>query len=128
MIGRTVTACVPGYIQKRESIFKFHVATPEQHFNEKVKTQWRTESFGCRDDNNTQRSVVDERVMNFLSKSIRKINDRYVVHLIWYDDNVNLPENFAAAARRLRFLENRLSHDLRVAANYKTIDMDMEKG
>ena len=66
--------------------------------------------------------------MNFLSKSIRKINDRYVVHLIWYDDNVNLPENFAAAARRLRFLENRLSRDLGVAANYKTIDMDMEKG
>ena len=66
--------------------------------------------------------------MNFLSKSIRKINDRYVVHLIWYDDNVNLPENLAAAARRLRFLENRLSRDLGEAANYKTIDMDMEKG
>ena len=53
MIGWTVTACVPGYIEKRESIFKFHVATPEDDFNEKVKTQWRIESFGCRDDNNT---------------------------------------------------------------------------
>ena len=93
MIGWTVTACVPDYIQKRESIFKFHVATPEEDFNEKEKTQWQTESFGCRADNNTQRSVVDERVMNFLNKSIRKINDRYVVHLIWCDDNDNLPEN-----------------------------------
>ena len=37
MIGWTVTACVPGYIQKRESIFKFHVATPEDDFNEKGK-------------------------------------------------------------------------------------------
>lgn len=55
------------------------------------------------------------------------MNDRYVVPLIWCDDNVNLPENFAAAARRLKFLENRLSHDLGVGANYKTIDMDMGK-
>ena len=53
MIGWTVTACVPGYIQKWEYIFKFHVATPEDDFNQKVKTQRRIESFGCRDDNNT---------------------------------------------------------------------------
>ena len=49
--------------------------------------------------------------------------------MIWCDKNVNLPDNFPAAARRLEFLEKRLSRDPELAANYKrTIDMDMKKG
>ena len=42
---------------------------------------------------------------------------------------MDLPDNFAAAARRLEFLEKRLSRDPEFAANYKkTFDIDMEKG
>ena len=53
----------------------------------------------------------------------------YEVPLIWCYKNVNLPGNFSAAARRLEFLEKRLSCDPELAANYnKTIDMDMKKG
>ena len=54
---------------------------------------------------------------------------RYEVPLNWCDNNVNLPDRFAAAARRLEFLEKRLGRDPELAANYeKSIDMDMEKG
>ena len=57
------------------------------------------------------------------------MDGRYEVPLIWCDDSVDLPDNFAAAARRLEFLEKRLSRDPELAANYKkSIDMDMEKG
>ena len=67
--------------------------------------------------------------MKLLNKSKRKTDGRYEVPLIWHNDNVNLPDNFAAAAQRLEFLEKRLSHDLELAANFKnTIDMDMERG
>ncbi|XP_068692553.1 uncharacterized protein [Montipora foliosa] len=125
----TVTGRVPGYIQGQQSVCKVHVATPEEELNETVKTWWRTENFGCRYDNDTQRSVEDERVMEFLNESTRKVDGRYEVPLIWCDKNVNLPDNFPAAARRLEFLEKRLSRDPELAANYKrTIDMDMKKG
>ena len=128
-IGWTVTGRVPGYVQRQESVCKVHVATPDEELNETVKTWWQTENFGCRYDNDTQRSVEDEGVMKFLNESTRKVDGRYEVPLIWCDKNVNLPDNFPAAARRLEFLEKRLSRDPELATNYKkTIDMDLEKG
>ena len=87
------------------------MATPDGELNESVKTWWRTENFGCRYDNDTQRSVEDGRVMRFLNESTRKVDGRYEVPLIWWDGSVNLPDNFVAAARRLEFLEKRLTRD-----------------
>ena len=105
------------------------MATPDEELNEAVKTWWRTENFGCRYDNDTQRSVEDGRVMKFLNESTRKENGLYEVFLIWCHDRVDLPDNFSAAARRLEFLEKRLNCDPELAADYKkTIDTDMEKG
>ena len=57
------------------------------------------------------------------------MNGCYEVPLIWCDDSVDLPDNFAAAAWQLEFLEKRLSRDPELAGNYKkTIDIYMEKG
>ena len=84
------------------------MATPDEELNETVKTWWRTENFGCRYDNDTERSVEEDRVMKFLDESTHKADDRYEVPLIWRDDTVELPDNFALL--------------------WKTIDMDMEKG
>ena len=81
-IGWTVTGRVPGYIQEQESVCKVHVATPDEELNETVKTWWRTENFGCRYDDDTQRLVEDARVMNFLNESTRKVDGRYEVPLI----------------------------------------------
>ena len=67
--------------------------------------------------------------MKFLNESTRKVDGRYEVPLIWCDKNVNLPDNFFAATRRLEFLKKRLSLDPELATNYKeTIDMDLRKG
>ena len=68
--------------------------------------------------------------MKFLNENTGKLDCRYEVLLIWCDDSVDLPDNFAPAARWLEFLEKRRSRDpLELAANYKkTIDMGMEKG
>ena len=128
-IGWTVTGRLPGHIQECESVCKVHVATPDEELNETVKTWWRTENFGCRYDNDTQRSVEDERVMKFLDENTRKVDGRYEVPLIWHDDKVELLDNFAAAAERLNFLEKKLNCNPELAERYrKTIDMDMEKG
>ena len=114
-IGWTVTGRVPSYVQRQESVCKVHVTTPDEELNETVKMWWRTENFGCRYDNDTQRSVEDERVMKFLNESTRKVDGRYEVPLIWCDKHVNLPDNFPAAARRLEFVEKRLSRDPELA-------------
>jgi len=66
--------------------------------------------------------------MKFLNESTRKVDGRYEVPLIWRDDKVKLPDNFAAAAQHLNFLE-KLNRNPELAERYrKTIDMDMEKG
>ena len=128
-IGWTLTGRLPGHIQECESVCKVHVATPDEELNETVKTWWRTENSGCRYDNDTQRSVEDERVMKFLDESTRKVDGRYEVPLIWRDDTVEVPDNFAAATQRLNFLEKKLNRNPELAERYrKTIDMDMEKG
>ena len=128
-IGWTVTGRLRGHIQECESVCKVHVATPDEELNETVKTWWRTENFGCRNDNDTQRSVEDERVMKFLDENTRKVDGRYEVPLIWRNDKVELPDNFAAAAQCLNFLEKKLNRNPELAERYrKTIDMDMEKG
>ena len=82
-IGWTVIGRVPGFVQRQESVCKVHVATLDEELNETVKTWWRTQNFGCRYDNDTQRSVEDERVMKFLNESTRKVDGRYEVPLIW---------------------------------------------
>ena len=84
-IGWTVTGRVPRYIQGQESVCKVYVATPEEELNETVKSWWRTENFGCRYYNDTQRSVEEERVLKFLNESTRKVDGRYEVPLIWCD-------------------------------------------
>ena len=128
-IGWTVTGRLPGHVRECESICKVHVATPDEELNETVKTWWRTENFGCRYDSDIQRSVEDEKVMKFLDEKTCKVDGRYEVPLIWRDDKVDLPDNFAAAAQRLNFLEKRLSRDPDLAERYrKTIDTDIEKG
>ena len=87
------------------------MATPDEELNESVKTWWRTENFGCRYDNDTRRSVEDGRVTKFLNERTQKVDGRYEVPLIWWDGSVNLPVNFVAVARRLEFLEKRLTRD-----------------
>ena len=127
VFARGLDGRLPGHIQECKSVRKVHVATPDEKLNETVKTWWRTENFGCH-DNDTQRSVEDERVMKFLDESTRNVDGRYEVPLIWHDDTVELPDNFAAAAQRLDFLEKKLNRNPELAKRYrKTIGIDMEK-
>ena len=44
-LGWTVTGRLPGYIEDGESVYKVHMATPDEVLHETVKTWWRTENF-----------------------------------------------------------------------------------
>lgn len=112
-MGWTKTGRLPGYMfmQEQESVFKAHVTTHDEDLNETVKTWWRTENFGCRYDNDTRRSVEDQKVMTFLEESTRKMDGRYEVPLIWRDDKVDLLKSYDSATQRLYFVEKRLNRD-----------------
>ena len=54
-LGWTVTGRLPGYIEDGESVYKVHIATPDEVLHETVKRWWRTENFECRYDYDVQR-------------------------------------------------------------------------
>ena len=107
----TVTGRLPGYIQDSESVYKIHVATPDEVLHETVKTWWRTENFGCRYDSDAQRSVEDGKVMKFLSEQTREVDGRYEFPLLWKDRNIQLPDNRVVAIHGLGLLEKGLKRD-----------------
>ena len=118
-LGWTVTGRLPGYIENGESVYKVHMATPDEVLHETVKTWWRTENFGCRYDCDVQRSVEDEKVLKFLSERTQEVEGRYEVPLLWKDENIQLPDNRVVAIHRLGLLEKRLQRDPELGEAYK---------
>ena len=54
-------------------------------------------------------SVRDERALEIMRSSIKKVDGRYVVALPFVDDDVNLPNNYEMALNNLHHLGKRLS-------------------
>ena len=128
-LGWTVTGRLPGYIKDGKSVYKVHVATPDEVLHETVKTWGRTENFGCRYDCDVQRSVEDEKVLKFLSERRQEVEGRYEVPLLSKDENIHIPDNRVVAIYRLGLLKKRLQRDPELGEAYKkTIDTDLEKG
>ena len=59
----TVTENLPGYVRNSESVYIVHVPSPEKELNALIKTWWKTESFGCKDDSEELHSREDEMVL-----------------------------------------------------------------
>lgn len=81
-LGWTVTGRLPGDIEEGESVYKVHIATPDEVLHEAVKTWWRTENFGCLYDCDVQRSVKDGKVLKFLNERTQEVEGRYEVPLL----------------------------------------------
>ena len=118
-LGWTVTSRLPGYIEHGESVYKVHIATPDDVLHKTVKTWWWTENFGCRYDCDVQRSVEDEKVLKFLSERTPEVEGHYEVPLLWKDQNIQLPDNRVVAIHRLGLIEKRLQRDPELGEAYK---------
>ena len=105
-----------------------YVQPPDEELNNRVKSWWRTEDFGCKYEVEAQRSVEDEKAMHTLEESTKLVDGRYEVPLLWKKNCESLENNRAVAEHRLVLLEKRLQRDINLAEAYKeSIHGDLQK-
>ena len=75
------------------------------------------------------RSAGDARAQEILETTTFHNGQRYVVGMLWADDNIQLPNNYFSSLVQLKSLEKRLSRDTSLKETYaNTIREDLEKG
>ena len=70
-----------------------------------------------------------KRAQKILDSTTLHDGSRYVVGMLWVDDNIHLPDNFYASLVQFESLEKHLEKDLNLKTQYATdIRSDVEKG
>ena len=76
-----------------------------------------------------QRPKADIRASKILENTTTHDSERYIVGMLWSDDNVILSNSFFTSFVGLKFLEKHLDKDTELKAQYtKTLNDDIEKG
>ena len=114
-LGWTISGPLPNYLRTSEKVFHTYVQPPDEELNNRVKSWWRTEDFGCKYDVESQRSVGDEKAMHTLEESTKLVDGRYEVPLLWKKNCESLKNNKAVAEHRLVLLEKRLHRNVNLA-------------
>ena len=127
-LGWTISGPLPDHLRTSEKVFHTYVQPPDEELNNRVKSWWRTEDFGCKYEVEAQRSVEDEKAMHTLEESTKLVDGRYEVPLFWKKNCESLENNRAVAEHRLVLLEKRLQRDINLAEAYKeSIHSDLQK-
>ena len=75
------------------------------------------------------RSSADKRAQKVLDSTTIHDGSRYIVGMLWADDNIHLTDNFYASLVQFKSLEKRLEKDLNLKTQYASdIRSDVEKG
>ena len=108
-IGWVLSGPLPSPIVVRATTFKCNVE--DVALADQVKKWYGLESYGT-----------------FKQADLRD-GSRYVVGMLWADDNIHLPDNFYASLVELKSPEKRLEKDLNLKTQYASdIRSDIEKG
>lgn len=96
--------------------------SPDQDamMNDLIKQSFSTEDFGVKIVNAKPRSREDERAMQIMEVTTKKIPsvDRYETGLLWKTDHVQLPDSYPTALGRLRCQERKMDKDPVFATAY----------
>lgn len=86
-----------------------HEATKnDDELHRLVKSFFTTESFGVTPPTRDLISVENERALNIMKRTMKKVNDRYEIGLLWKADNISLPDSYSMAMNRLISAERSL--------------------
>ncbi|KAG8189554.1 hypothetical protein JTE90_008514 [Oedothorax gibbosus] len=85
---------------------------------------WELDAIGITDGLTSSRTVSDDEAMHIFDSTIKFENSRYEVCLPWKFGNVDLPNNFYNAKKRLDSLNNRFKKDPELYRDYKAVIED----
>lgn len=97
--------------------------------NNLISSYFSIESFGIKPNVKPPVSKDDARAMHILKNTIRKVQDRYEVALLWKESCPPFPESLAMAMKRLEGVERKMARDPVFAAEYcKKIEHYLKMG
>ena len=71
-LGWAAASHLPGFIEESQHVAKVHVSMPEEGLHQQVQGWWKTESFGCKYDGQTARSVEDLAAIEILESTTKE--------------------------------------------------------
>ena len=125
-IGWVLSGPLPSPIGVRATTFKCNVE--DIALADQVKKRYELESYGTFKQADP-RSSADKRAQKTLDSTTIHDGSRYVVGMLWADDNIHLPNNFYASLVQFKSPEKRLEKDSNLKTQYASdIRSDVEKG
>ncbi|KAL0819980.1 hypothetical protein ABMA28_007977 [Loxostege sticticalis] len=88
----------------------------DNDLNSLVREQFELEAIGIREL--PRRHAEDDRALDILSKTGRRQGDSWEVGLLWKTDDIDLPDNYEYAKKRLLNVERRMDRDPNYAKLY----------
>ena len=117
--------CVAGPInlpRKRKAVsHHFHSLVAEESLSLQVEKFWDTDAMGTHPIAPAPQSADDEKALNILKSTIRCVDHRYTVGLMWRDKDPALPDNRLSALKRLYSVESRFKRDPAFAKRYQNV-------
>lgn len=80
----------------------------DDELHQLVKQYFTTENFGVSPTKRDLISAENERALAIMNRTMRKVDDRYEIGLLWKTDNIHLPDSYPMAMNRLINLERSL--------------------
>ena len=75
-------AHLTGPTKGTKQVLKVYVSTPDEDLHRQVQEWWKTESFECKCDRKSSRSVEDEIALKILESTTKKLGDRHKTGLL----------------------------------------------
>jgi len=91
----------------------------DRELHELVKDSFRTDNFGVIPPRKPLRSKEEERAINLLENTTKRIDERWETGLLWRNDSPSLPNSYSMAIKRLLNVEKLMQKDPTLAHLYK---------
>ena len=120
--GWSLTGSIAGFAPSHTREVMFVHTSSQQKGDRELSASladwWSTEAFGTLAGAEPVLPPEEEKAMKILEKTTRHCGDRYEVGLLWKDEEVVMPDNYAMACQRLKSLEKSLMRDPKKAELY----------
>ena len=123
--GWSLTGSFAGVVPEhhREVMFvsKSRPQQSDEDLSNMLHDWWSTESFGTKPVDKHPVTLEDKKAMGILENTTQLKGGRYEVGLLWREEEVSMPDNYAMACNRLVSLERSLKKNPDKAADYNEV-------